>query len=226
MIVLLSGIRGSVLVGLVAASALAIRWRRAAMESLDRRFFREQYDTRRILADLVPLCGRATSRADLAQTLTREIDRALHLVSINALFLDVRAYRYVAPSAGVRPIDARSPLASALHDNAITSVDFQHPTRWLAALPDNDRNWLLDAGARLLLSIRDTSAGSWGSLRWEKSVAGCRSAPKTACCSLRCHRRRHSPSRTSICIRLRSRSTRQGRDAATSRHQSARTAAR
>lgn len=170
---LLTGFNGWVLVVLLVSSALAIRGRRAAIEWLDHRFFREQYDSRRILADLVPLCSRASSRAELAQNLTREIDRAMHLVSIHALFLDPREQRYVSPSAAVRPLDATSRLASGLHEgDGIASVDFEHPSRWLASLADSDRNWLIDAGARLLLSIRDSTDRTMGFLALGEKRSG------------------------------------------------------
>jgi serine/threonine-protein kinase len=170
---LLTGFNGWVLVALLVSSGLAFRWRRAAIEWLDHRFFREQYDSRRILADLVPLCGRASSRAELAQHLTREIERAMHLVSIHALFLDPRGQRYASPSGSVRNVDASSRLVSALNDgDGIASVDFEHPSRWLASLGDSDRNWLIDAGARLLLSIRDSTDRTMGFLALGEKRSG------------------------------------------------------
>jgi eukaryotic-like serine/threonine-protein kinase len=170
---LLTGFSGWVLVALLVSSGLVIRGRRAAIEWLDRRFFREQYDSRRILADLVPLCSRASSRAELAHSLTREIDRAMHLVSIHALFLDPQGRRYVSPSADVRHLDATSRLASGLHDaEKIASVDFEHPSRWLASLADSDRNWLIDAGARLLISIRDSANRTTGFLSLGEKRSG------------------------------------------------------
>ncbi len=170
---LLTGFNGWVLVVLLVSSGLAIRWRRAAIEWLDHRFFREQYDSRRILADLVPLCGRASSRAELAQNLTREIDRAMHVASIHALFLDPRGQRYVSPSATVRHLDASSRLVSPLQGgDGIVSVDFEHPSRWLASLGDSDRNWLIDAGARLLLSIRDSTDRTMGFLALGEKRSG------------------------------------------------------
>lgn len=172
---LLTGFNGCVLLALLVTSGLAIRGRRAATEWLDRRFFREQYDSRRILADLVPVCGRVTSRAELAGSLTREIDRAMHLVSIQALFLDPRGQRYVSPAATVRHLDATSRLASVLQEgDGITTVDFEHPSRWLASLGDSDRNWLIDAGARLLLTIRDAANRPTGFLALGEKRSGLR----------------------------------------------------
>lgn len=172
---LLTGFNGWVLVALVASSGLAIRGRRAAIEWLDRRFFREQYDSRRILAELVPICSRASSRAELAGSLTREIDRAMHLVSIHALFLDPRSQTYVSPVATVRNLDATSRLTSVLQESdGIATVDFEHPSRWLASLGDSDRKWLIDAGARLLISIRDSSDRTTGFLALGEKRSGLR----------------------------------------------------
>lgn len=172
---LLTGFNGWVLIVLLASTGLAIRGRRAAIEWLDRRFFREQYDSRRILAELVPLCGRAASRVELAGSLTREIDRALHVASIHALFLEPRGGRFVSPAATVRPLDATSRLGPALQEGTgIVTVDFEAPSRWLASLADVDRNWLIDSGARLLLSIRDSANRTTGFVALGEKRSGLR----------------------------------------------------
>jgi hypothetical protein len=71
----LLGAKGAWLAVAALIGIAAIRYRLAILDYIDRRFFREQYDARMILTLLVE---RIRSVDGLA-TLTREIDRALHV---------------------------------------------------------------------------------------------------------------------------------------------------
>jgi phosphoserine phosphatase RsbU/P len=76
-------------IGLVAGAALgvALAWggsrvHRRFTERIDRAFFRNAYDARRILEDLAVRAGRAAGREELAAVLAQSIDEALHPTSL------------------------------------------------------------------------------------------------------------------------------------------------
>ena len=159
---LLTGTKGLLVLLLVGLAVLAFRGRRGAMEALDKRFFREQYDSRQILRGLVEQCRRATSRAALADVLNTDIDRALHLQSLGVLLLDAGERAFVAPDGAVRPLDAGSRLVGLLHGSDIIEVDFERPDAQLLALTDADRHWLTDTATCLLLPLRDAERATTG----------------------------------------------------------------
>jgi hypothetical protein len=159
---LLTGTTGLLVLLLVGLALLAFRGRRGAMEALDKRFFREQYDSRQILRGLVEECRGATSRAALADVLNTDIDRALHLQSLGVLLLDATERAFAAPDGAVRPLDAGSRLAALLHGSDIIEVDFERPDAQLLALTDADRHWLTDTATRLLLPLRDAERAITG----------------------------------------------------------------
>ena len=63
---------------LVIATLLAFRYKDKARQWLDERFFREEYDARKILQSLVSRVRFETDPADLATLVVDEIDEALH----------------------------------------------------------------------------------------------------------------------------------------------------
>lgn len=138
---------------------LALRYRGHVLGAVDRRFFREQYDARRILGQLVDRCGGAASRRELAAVLETEIDRALHVDPVRVLYLDLAARAFVpADGDGVPPLPAGAALvALAAARGAPLDVDLAHPDPTLRDLPEPERQWAADAGVRLLLPLRDAA---------------------------------------------------------------------
>jgi hypothetical protein len=159
---LLAAPGGALLVGTLAFGALALRFGAPLLDAVDRRFFREQYDAQRILGQLVERCRGAATAAELCAVLEGEVDRALHLERARVLLLDPAAQHFAArapgapPAGDVRPLPAGSALAALLAAaGPALAVDLEQPSPALAALPDDDRHWLADADARLLLPLRD-----------------------------------------------------------------------
>ncbi|HLK51280.1 MAG TPA: protein kinase [Bryobacteraceae bacterium] len=70
--------RGGWYVGLGAAALLAHRNRQRWLETLDRKFFREQYDARRLILEVVGEIGAASSIDHVASKVTSKIESALH----------------------------------------------------------------------------------------------------------------------------------------------------
>jgi hypothetical protein len=143
------------LVVLALVGLLAIRRRRDLLQRIDRRFFREQYDARRTLGQLIDRCRTVDTTASLADILRAEIDRALHLHGVHVLFLEPRSRAFVAADASVRPLAADAVPAKLLER---TGSAFDTDLERLSPAPDFAEpmeRWILDAGARLLLPIRD-----------------------------------------------------------------------
>jgi tRNA A-37 threonylcarbamoyl transferase component Bud32 len=70
--------RGWIYVALGAIAAAAHVRRRSWLDALDRRFFREQYDARRVLAAVVEVVRQAASFEDVAGNVTARVEAALH----------------------------------------------------------------------------------------------------------------------------------------------------
>jgi len=151
---LVQGSDGLALLVLAGLVVVASAGRRGMLERIDRRFFREQYDARRILNALTETCRRASSRSELAEELRTEINRALHLVSLSVLFLEEDG-SFASPRNDVRslPSDSRLPR-TLLSGESVVEVDLERGSGAAASLSTEDRYWLVDAGARVLVPMR------------------------------------------------------------------------
>ncbi|HEX7181258.1 MAG TPA: serine/threonine-protein kinase [Thermoanaerobaculia bacterium] len=151
---LLSGRRFLLLLSASAVGWLALRYRGALLEAVDRRFFREQYDARQILTRLVERIRATNDVASLASLLAREIDLALHLEEISLLVLDPRSGALGDPSKRFRRLDSSSELVNLVSSTSDpVSTDLEDPRSPLATLPEQDRHWLVDSGFKLLVPI-------------------------------------------------------------------------
>jgi hypothetical protein len=137
--------------------------RRPLLDAIDRRYFREQYDARRILVRLVDTSQQAQTARELASLITAEIDRALHLERASLLVCSDDGATFRDPSGRVRDLDTRGALgALILGDRTSLDVDLRAETSPLGRLPESEREWLIDAGARLivpLFGVRSTPIG-------------------------------------------------------------------
>ena len=132
----------------------ALRYRRTLLDSIDRHFFREQYDTRQTLTLLVERIRATHSVADLANLLCREADLALHPESVSLMAFEPRSGMLADPKIRSRRLDASSSLAtliaSASDPLTVALEDARSP---LAKLPERERYWLVDSGFRLIVPI-------------------------------------------------------------------------
>jgi hypothetical protein len=161
-------VSGYGLASLLAAGAtgvLAYRLRRRLVDALDRRFFREEYDSRLIMASLAEKSRSATGAAELSALLQAEIDRALHLESLAAVFHDPPTDSFRSPDGRVRPLDASSALA-VLAGGSVDAldVDLENPDSSLRRLPVEERQWLAEGGFRLLVPLIASTGGLVGLL--------------------------------------------------------------
>ena len=142
---------------LIVVSVAAFRYRERARQWLDLRFFREEYDARKILLSLASRVRFETDPADLAAMVVSQIDEALHpnMVAIlvggleDGLLVPVTVLHGSADSL---PLDgglgemlrwSDAPLDILLHD----------PRSPVRRLPPEEREWLHCTGAALLVPV-------------------------------------------------------------------------
>jgi len=111
--------RGWVYAALAAAAVAAHSQRRRWGEAIDRRFFREQYNARQLLREVVAEAGRARSFAGAAPGAVASIEAALHpeFAAILQRSSGDPAFRTLAsapPDKAPPPLDAKSSLISIL----------------------------------------------------------------------------------------------------------------
>ena len=154
---LVMSVDGAVMAAFAIVGVLALRFRRAALDNIDRRFFREQYDARRILGQLVDECRRAVNRRDLAGILRREIDRALHVESVHLMLLDPTQRMLVSVDDLVRPLPEDAALLKVAREAGAPFDTLPYSSNPLVArLPPEEHAWLVDNAARLIVPLTDS----------------------------------------------------------------------
>jgi GAF domain-containing protein len=152
----------SPLVWLLLIALATVLWgRRVLLDTIDRRFFREHYDARRILLTLASGSGHARNLPELATLVSAEVDRALHLQHVGLSIQDPDGAVLRDPQQHLPPLSTDSPLAALLAGSAApldVSFEPDSPSA-LARLPSGDRQWLEDTHAHLLVPLR-APAGS------------------------------------------------------------------
>lgn len=151
---LLTGVRPLGMIAGMVAGLLMLRGRQGILEALDRRFFREHYDSRQILARLVDQSRVAGTPEELATVLTTEIDKALHLHGIATLIADGAKARLSSPDRRVAPLSLSSKLAVLASETPeALDIDLGDLDSPLQRLPIEDREWLSDGGIHLLVPL-------------------------------------------------------------------------
>jgi predicted Ser/Thr protein kinase len=140
---------------------LVIRYRKRLLESLDRRFFREQYDARRLLLHVVSIIRGGSDSLGLSRAALDEIDRALHPKHLSLWQLDPDAQalhrgfaRGGADPIEIEPLTANGTLAALLStDDEPLDVQSRHTRALLQRLPEGEREWLRRADVHLIVPL-------------------------------------------------------------------------
>jgi len=155
----------SPLVWLLLTALATVLWgRRVLLDTIDRRFFREHVDARRILLTLASGSGHARNLPELATLVTAEVDRALHLQHVGLSIQDPDGAVLRDPQQHLPPLSTDSPLAALLAGSAApldVSLEPDSPSA-LARLPSGDRQWLEETHARLLVPLRAATGSLLG----------------------------------------------------------------
>ena len=151
---LLTGTGTLVLLVATAAGLVLLQLRGNVLAGIDRRFFREHYDAQRILMSLVEGSRRASSPRELADLLSTEIDRALHVERISVFVLDAARGELRSGGAEAASLSVASPLAALVADEEhLLEIDWQQERPGLGRLGDDEREWLRRSGFRLLIPL-------------------------------------------------------------------------
>lgn len=136
------------------AGVAALLYGARVLAAIDRRFFREQFDARRILIQLVDHLFGLRDAGEVAALICREVDRALHLEACFLLVEEPRTAHYVDPLDRKRKLDAFSPLARLLAESVEPlEIDLEEPAAAASRLPEADRRWLTENRVRLIAPI-------------------------------------------------------------------------
>ncbi|MGH8722319.1 MAG: GAF domain-containing protein, partial [Burkholderiales bacterium] len=142
---------------LIAAAIAAWTYRERARQWLDQRFFREEYDARKILLSLVSRVRFETDPADLASLVVTQLDEALHpqIVAILVGGVDEGRLSPVAALHGnIQPLPLEGGLVSMLRwSEEPLEVYLQDPRSPARRLPAEERTWLEASGAVLLVPV-------------------------------------------------------------------------
>jgi GAF domain-containing protein len=142
---------------LIVASAVTFMNRERARQWLDQRFFREEYDARKILLSLASRVRFETDPADLATMVVNQLDEALHPLMIAILVSGIDEGR-LSPvtvmhgSAEALPLEGGLVSMLRWSDEPLEIVlsDPRSPAR---RLPPQEREWLECTGAVLLVPV-------------------------------------------------------------------------
>ena len=128
--------------------------RRPIFDAIDRHFFREQYDARRILADLPLKIRDVTHLRDLARLLRAEIELALHPDSVAILVKDTTGGGLMSPDGTLLAPASPSMLVSLVGgSHEPLDVDLERERSALRRLPADEQAWLAGAAARLIVPV-------------------------------------------------------------------------
>ncbi len=144
-----------VLVPLVAV----LQSRRRILDSLDRRFFREQYDSRQMLLHVVSMIRSGADSLALSRLALVEIEKALHPKHISIWQIDpvegeFRRSFHRSETSNPPALPAVAAIATLLatQDEPL-DLDSRHSESLVQRLPVGEREWLERTDARLLVPL-------------------------------------------------------------------------
>jgi hypothetical protein len=144
-------------VALIVASAVTFTYRERARQWLDQKFFREEYDAKKILLSLASRVRFETDPSDLATMVVNQLDEALHPLMVAILVTGVEDNRLTPVTVlhgSAEPLPFDGGLVSMLRwsDEPLEIVlnDPRSPAR---RLPAEEREWLECTGAVLLVPV-------------------------------------------------------------------------
>ena len=153
---LASGAGAALLTAGVTGVVLA-RTRKWMLAAVDKRFFREQFDARRILRELVGGLRQLENLAELESLVTLEIERALHTQCAALLVLNARGEHFVSRLGRARSLPVSARLARLLKEGS-EPLHLNLESSDLLSLPEAERTWLIDGGFSLLIPLWDAAS--------------------------------------------------------------------
>jgi eukaryotic-like serine/threonine-protein kinase len=144
---------------------VSLRFRTQLTRWLDRRFFREAYDRERILLALIQDVDQLDSVSSVSKVVSHELEAAFHPQCLSMWYRDVNTPRLAWYSSGedgraVAALSPESPLVRLAERGEVIEL----PTTTVDGLPQADRDWLSDAGVRLIVPMIASSRHMLGLL--------------------------------------------------------------
>jgi hypothetical protein len=143
---------------LIAIAIISLRFRTQLSHWVDRRFFRESYDSQRILVGLIDNVEKLDSASGVSKLVSHEIDAAFHPQCLFIWYREGDKPSLTLSFSSGGPIHAveltpGSPLLQ-LAEQASSLVEL--PLADTQGLPQAERAWLEDAGVRLMVPMIGT----------------------------------------------------------------------
>jgi GAF domain-containing protein len=152
LVAFVSGGRPLTLGALAALALLTLRGRHRLLAMLDRRYFREAYDTRQLLDRVMADALHSTSAADLESRLQQSTMQSMH--ADLALFVrDLAGAAFTRPD-GTHPISTAGVLVTLLSGDATSlDVDPSDQRAPFRRLRQDEQQWLLSGGYVLITPL-------------------------------------------------------------------------
>lgn len=170
---LLSGRSLLLLLTASGVGAVMLRSRHRLLDQIDRRFFRERYDARRLLSELSHRMRDSRDPLDMENLVVHGMDRALHLERAALLQEDPERGFLVDPQGRTRPLDASSALAHLVASSRdALEADLSARRSPVRRLPREERHWLVDEGFHLLVPLMGSDGSLLGMLALGEKKSG------------------------------------------------------
>lgn len=146
----------------VGASAFAVLIRRARSQmfvAVDKKFFREHYESEALLSELSENVRTIVDERELLQTVSRQVTDALHVSHLSVLMSDNTGFRPVyslglAVSEQAELPNGAETLSLVQNAKYPTPIYFDRPDNWVHSAPKEEILTLKSLGAQLLLPLK------------------------------------------------------------------------
>ena len=148
--------RGAALVLFFVAGLAAFGFRKRVVDTIDRLFFRESYDSVARVLELKKQLPDASSVESVAAQLTRSINSTLHVQSVSILFRNEHGWSDV--SGRLDTLSADTTLLWHMEDDPVGADELR------AKVSVDEAAWLSDASAALIAPVNDPAGKLIGAL--------------------------------------------------------------
>jgi eukaryotic-like serine/threonine-protein kinase len=140
---------------LIGAAILSLRFRRQLTRWLDRRFFREASDRQRILVELIDNLEKLESASSVGKLVSHELEAVFHPTSLFVWYRegDKTNLTLSYSSGGYIHAVELSPASALLQLAERTGSIIELPLPEPDTVPRSERDWLDDAGVRLIVPM-------------------------------------------------------------------------
>ena len=148
----------SVYLYLIGAAIVSLRFRSQLTRWLDRRFFREAYDRQRILVELIDNVEKLESASSVSKLVSHELEAVFHPQCLFVWYREGdRPNLTLSYSSGgyIHAVEL-APASPLLQLAERASGIIELPLADAAALPPAEREWLDEAGVRLIVPMLGT----------------------------------------------------------------------